>query len=266
MSLNVLYDALVVDNKGMWGMSDVSYLDGYIYHVVHFDNLRNIFQRRAILSKQKVFQERIHYHSIANDEVQSFRDRIYIWDFASQKYRSLHSYVPFYFATHPPMLHNKYTEGVQDRIAIFEVSRSILKDQGVLFTNGNASNQQLSKFKGEKVGITPATASAEECFRKYHPGGPYGANASRSDFYRNLTFLDRLDWGIINDQYSMEDKKERTRIKHAEVLVPDILPLGRVQGISVKTQDRMQAINALIEQCGLTGRIPSAVCKPGLYF
>src|SRR6266705_7213941 len=101
-------------------MSDVNYLDGYIYHMVHFDNLRNIFQRRAILSKQKVFQERILYHSIANDEVQSFRGRIFVWDFSIQKFRSLHSYVPFYFATRSPMLHNKYTEGVQDKIVIFE--------------------------------------------------------------------------------------------------------------------------------------------------
>src|SRR5260370_41816340 len=159
MSQNVLYDALVVDNKGMWGMSDVNYLDDYIYHMVHFDNLRNIFQRRALLSKQRVFQERIHYHSIANNEVQEFRNRIYIWDFSRQKYRSLHSYVPFYFATRPPMLHNKYAEGIQDKIAIFEVSRVILKDQGVLFSDGNVSNQQLSKYSGERVGITPITVS-----------------------------------------------------------------------------------------------------------
>ena len=26
----------------------MGYLDGYIYHMVHFDNLRNIFQRRAL--------------------------------------------------------------------------------------------------------------------------------------------------------------------------------------------------------------------------
>jgi len=154
-------------------MSSVNYLNGYIYHMVHFDNLQNIFRRRALLSKQKVIQERIHYHSIANDEVQGFRDRIYIWDFSKEKYRSLHSYVPFYFATRPPMLHNKYTEGVQDEIVIFGFSRSILTRQGVLFTNGNASNQQLSKFGKEKVGITPATLGTA-CIRKYHPGGPYG--------------------------------------------------------------------------------------------
>lgn len=128
----------------------MGYLDGYIYHMVHFDNLRNIFQRRALLSKEKVLQEKISYRSIAYEEVQTLRDRIYIWDFSRQKYRSLHSYVPFYFATRTPMLHNKYTEGIQDQITIFEVSRVLLKDQGVLFSDGNVSNQQLSKYRGKR--------------------------------------------------------------------------------------------------------------------
>jgi len=39
-----------------------------------------------------------------------------------------------------------------------------------------------------------------------------------------------------------------------------------LQGIVVRTRDMVQAVNALIVECGLTGRLPSAVCKPGLYF
>ncbi len=246
-------------------MSEVNYLNGYIYHMVHFDNLRSIFQRRAILSKQKVLQERIRYHSIANDEVQGFRDRIYIWDFSRQKFRSLHSYVPFYFATRPPMLHNKYTEGVQDSIVIFEVSRTILKDPGVLFTNGNASNQQLSKFRDEKVGVIPATMG-KECDRRYYPGGPYGTNASRTEFYSDVSFLDYLDWNCINKMRHIDPLEEYIRVRHAEVLVPDLLPLGRVAGIYVRTRDMVQAVNALIEECGLIGRIPTALRKLSLYF
>ncbi len=246
-------------------MSYVNHLDGFIYHMVHFDNLRNIFQRRAILSKQGVLQERIHYRSIANDEVQGFRDRIYIFDFSKKRYRSLHSYVPFYFATLPPMLHNKYTQGVQDKIVIFALGRSLLGEQGVLFTNGNASNQQLSKSRGEKVAIIPATIG-KECTRRYYPGGPYGTNANRTDFYRDVNFLDHLDWDCINNKYRMDPPEEHKRVRHAEVLVPDILPLGQVRGIFVRTQDMVQAVNALIEETGLTGRIPAALRKISLYF
>jgi hypothetical protein len=246
-------------------MLNVNYLDGYIYHMVHFDNLQNIFQRRALLSKQKVFQERIHYRSIANDEVQGFRDRIYIWDFSREKYRPLHSYVPFYFATRPPMLHNKYTEGAQDKIVIFGFGRSILTEHEVLFTNGNASNQQLSKFKGEKVGITPATVGTE-CIRKYYPGGPYGTNTNRTDIYSDLSFLDRLDWDCINNIRRIDPPEEHIRVRHAEVLVPDIFPLGRVGGIFVRTRDMAEAVNVLIEKSGLTGRIPDALHRVTLYF
>lgn len=244
-------------------------LDGYIYHMVHFDNLRSIFKRRALLSKEKVLQEKIHYHSIANDEVQGFRDRIYIWDFSKRKFRSLHSYIPFYFATRTPMLHNKYTEGVQDNIVIFEVSRSVLKEEGVLFTDGNASKQRLSdpeKHIREIVRIIPATISNTSCRRMYHPNGPYGTSLSRSDFYSDVAFLDHLDWDGINNKRHIEPLEEYIRVRHAEVLVPDLLPLGRVTGIVVKTREMVQAVNALLEEGGLAGRIPSALRKPWLFF
>ena len=89
---------------------------------------------------------------------------------------------------------------------------------------------------------------------------------NRSDFFSDVTFLERLDWDGINDIRYIESLEEYIRVRHAEVLVPDLLPLGRVEGIVVRTRDMVQAVNALIVECGLTGRLPSAVCKPGLYF
>ncbi len=164
-------------------MSEVDYLSGYIYHMVHLKNLQSIFQRKAILSKKLVMKEAIEYQSIAFEEVQSLRDRIFIWDSLKQRYRRLHSYVPFYFTTYTPMLYVQYGRGIQKEIIIIEVSRSILRNQGVLFTDGNASNQQLSKFAGEKIDIRPATTSDSQCHREYRPGGrPYGTNTNRSNF------------------------------------------------------------------------------------
>src|SRR2546428_2236740 len=116
--------------------------------MVHFDNLQHIFWRRALLSKEKVLQEEIVYHSIAYENVQSLRDRIFVWSYVEHKFRPLHSYVPFYFATRTPMLYVQHKRGIQKEIAIFEVSRSIVREQGVLFTDGNASNQQLSVHRG----------------------------------------------------------------------------------------------------------------------
>ncbi len=85
-------------------MPGVDYLVGSIYHMVHFNNLQNIFQRRALLSKERIIQERISSQSIAFEEVQNLRDRIFVWDYSKKAFRNLHSYVPFYFATHTPML------------------------------------------------------------------------------------------------------------------------------------------------------------------
>ncbi len=245
-------------------MSGENYLDGYIYHMVHFDNLRNVFQRRAILSKERVMQEMVKYQSIAYEEVQGLRDRIFIWDFSERAFRGLHSYVPFYFAMLTPMLYVQYRNNIQDEIVIFEVSRSILRKQGVLFTDGNASNQQLSKSSGEVVEIVPATLARDDCRRRYRPNGPHGANASRTDFYSHVTFLERLNWEVINNRWFMDE--ERKRIKHAEVLVPDIFPLGGVQNILVRTPNMVKRVNDLISKCGLGERIPWAMCRTNLYF
>ena len=112
----------------------MDYLVGSIYHMVHFDNLQSILQRRALLSKERVLEEAIEYQSIAYENVQSLRDRIFIWDVSQKAFRGLHSYVPFYFATLTPMLFVQYRNGIQDQIVVFEVGRSVLKEQGVLFT------------------------------------------------------------------------------------------------------------------------------------
>src|ERR1700692_2594971 len=102
-------------------MLNVDHLSGSIYHMVHFENLQYIFGRRAVLSKEKVIQEKIAYRSIAYKNVQGLRDRIYVWDFSERRFRTLHSYVPFYFAIRTPMLYVQYKEGLQNEIVIFEV-------------------------------------------------------------------------------------------------------------------------------------------------
>jgi hypothetical protein len=243
---------------------NIDHLNGSVYHMVHFENLHNIFQRRAFLAQEKVFQEDIRYRSIAFEEVQGLRDRIYVWDNVKQRYRKLHSYFPLYFAKRTPMLFVQYRQGIQEKIVIFEVSRSILKEPGVVFTDGNASNQQLARYGREKVGVIPAATLGTYCQRIYRPDGPHGTNPNRSNFYADIAFLDPLDWDVINDRWFNDDEKRR--IKHAEVLVPELLPLGSVTGIFVGTWDMVDAVNVVIEECGLTGRIPSAVRRPDLYF
>jgi hypothetical protein len=138
--------------------------------MISITNLSGIFAQQAILSKAYLEQQNITYTSIANDEVQQLRDRVFVWDARSQKFRPLHSYVPFYFATHTPMLYVQFANYRQESVILLEVSRSLLMTSGALFTDGNASTQQLSKTGREIVHIMPGTGQDINCRRRYKPG------------------------------------------------------------------------------------------------
>lgn len=223
-----------------------------MYHMSHFENLRDILKSGALLSQQELDSRKIKSYSIANSEVQNLRRRIHVWDFSEKRYRPLHSYVPFYFTTHTPMLRNQRNRGIQNQIIIFEVSRAYLDDPGVLFTDGNASNQQLSKSAGEEVRIIPATVSRGICQREYLPDGrPYGTNPNRSDFYRDVVFLDRVNWAVINRQLSI-DFEEYKRVVHAEVLVPDRFPLDEMLSICVNSNEMVKTVRTIFADLGLT--------------
>lgn len=254
-------------------MSNEGYLDGNMYHMSHFENLRSILQSGALLSQKKLEGNKIRWNSIANREVQDLRRRIYIWDLFEKQYRPLHSYVPFYFTTETPMLRNQRERGIQNNIVIFEVSRAYIGsiDQRVLFTDGNASNQQLSKSVGEVVYIVPATTSNGSCHRKYLPDGrPHGTNTKRSDFYADVAFLDRVSWDVIDGHLFVEDKEEYKRLKHAEVLAPDSFPLDEMLSICVSTEEMVDSVRALFADLGFTEdkydlhvvRKPSLFLKP----
>lgn len=243
----------------------MNYLDGYVYHMAHFDTLKSIFLRQAILSKEKVLQEQLSYQSIANDEVQNLRDRVFVYSYAIKKFKSLHYYVPFYFATHTPMLYRQYRDGIQGRIALLEMKRTLLELRGTVFTDGNATNQQLSSEGTEIVQIMPMIADNDSCRRRYLPNGPYGKNVNRSTVYGNTSLLDKLDWNNINERQWGNDP-EKKRIKHAEALVPEMLSITEILNIYVSNYALMWNVNDLIVECKLKGYVPFATCKPELFF
>jgi hypothetical protein len=245
-------------------MEQSKHLDGYIYHMVHIDNLPSIFRQGALLSKEMLGQKNISPHSIAYESVQDKRDRLFVWDFSERRYYQLHRYVPFYFAVHPPMLHVQKNKGIQDEIVILEIHRAILREPGVLFTSGNATNQQLSQLQGELVDIVPAIADTP-CRRYYRPGGqPYGTNPNRSDFYCGVELLDKLNWFGINGGY-IEDWGEHQRLMSAEVLIPDRFPLNEIREIAVNTMSMVSRVNTIIEEYGQSGNITPARCRHDLF-
>ncbi len=152
---------------------------------------------------------------------------------------------------------------VRNSIVFLEVSRSILKDRGVIFTDGNASNQQLSKYGSETAEIIPAATLHDVCRRYYHPDGPHGSNPNCSNFYANVAFLERLNWDAINSRSSRSDEKRR--MKQAEVLIPDSLPLDRIQRILVSTPSMVQTVNKLIVAYRLKRYFSSAICETEMF-
>ena len=244
-------------------MQNVNYLDGFIYHMVHVDNLRSIFQRKTLLSQEMLEREGIKPRSIAEPSVQNLRDRIFIVDFYEHTWRNLHSYVPFYFSTCPPMLYVQLGNGMQNKLVIFKVPRSILKNQGAVFTDGNATNQQLSQGRNERVFIVPAGGKRRNCTRQYKPSGPLGTSPLISDFYCDIKFLETLNWKGINSQHSLD--QESKRVRSAEVLIPDSLPITEIYAIAVGAIEMVDVVNTIIAECGVVGLVPQATYEPDLF-
>ena len=246
-------------------MAEPSYSGNCIYHMTHFENLISIFQSGALLSKQLSSSRHIIHRSIAMDEVQSLRDRIFFWDYATHSFKNLHSYVPFYFTVRSVMLYKKYREGIQGDIVIFEIDDSILDENGTVFTDGNASTQKLSKSVAEVVEIMPAIFD-KKCQRRYIRSDSrlHQIDESCSDFYASKVLLPKLDWTIINgSDFSEPEKKRKTC---AEILVPNVVPLEKIIGIAVNNQAMVWKINAFISKQSLERRVPLATLKSSLFF
>jgi len=227
-------------------MSKSDYLKGSVYHMTHLKNLLSILHEEALYSKRIVWTKAIAMTSIASEHVQDLRDRIFIRSDAPERYLSLHDYVPFYFATRTAMLRREHESGLQEAILLFEFDRrNLLREPGVLFTDGNASNQQLTRNGGESVIIEPATALTDQCIRKYLPSGPHGKNDNCSNFYSDSYFLDRLNWYAINNRRSGIGDSRRQ--KQAEILIPNSVSLRWIRRIVVSTERTAASVCSMVD-------------------
>lgn len=129
--------------------------------------------------------------------------------------KTIHDYVPLYFATHTPMQY-VITQGTksqspimeQEKLVFFEVDAlKIFQKPGVIFTDGNA-------------------ASEETCF------------------YNNIVDLNKLDWYIIHHIQNCYSREYR-RKKAAEILVPYRVPSGLFTRIVLNCKE---AVNNLCER------------------
>ena len=73
-----------------------------IYHITHWRNLPGIVAEEGLSCCATLKQNRVGYHDIANQDIQSKRARKRV---PCGPGGLLHSYVPFYFAPRSPMLY-----------------------------------------------------------------------------------------------------------------------------------------------------------------
>lgn len=134
--------------------------------------------------------------------------------------RTLHGYVNLYFNSRNPMLYVR--QGVQNDIAILCVNRHHIGRSGVWYSDGNAASGD-------------------------------------TNFYYSPRRLYELNWDCIwADRWV--DYGDGRRIRCAEVLVPDRVPLVEVQQVVVRTNEASRRARQFIP-----GNIPISV-NSGRFF
>ena len=183
------------------GARELDYLKShcveFIYHMTHVSNVPNIL-KYGLQGHGNSFQKT----DISNGEVNSRRAR------REPVYgKRIHDYVPFYFSPRNPML---YVQDHEDDIVILVFPASLMYENGMLFTDGNASS-------------------------------------SNTSFYNDLCDLDNLNWQCLNSNY-WPDFSDGKRKKMAEVLLTKKVDKSKILGILCKNQNTKEKVSQLANQ------------------
>lgn len=118
-----------------------------------------------------------------------------ISDSGVQRHREkFHDFVPLFFADNTPMFYNVFNENYEN-VCLLEIDKEVKVVEGVQFSNGNIASQN-------------------------------------TEIYDSLEEFTNEEWEIIfsrNPSYG----KEWKRIRSAEILVPDKVPVKYITSISV---------------------------------
>ena len=199
-----------------------NYLNKYdilhLHYLTHIDNVPSMLAN-GIMSFKKVKSLGLLHYDISDNYVQARREHRSIPNIN----RSIHSYVPLYFATQTPMhyviTHSDKTKKhhsiiSQDNIVFLDINaQSIFQTPGVFFTDGNAASHDTA-------------------------------------FYTNLADLDKLNWQNINHpcSYPQGYDPEWRRTKASEVLVPDNIPPKYISRIVVFSQETATKLCIIVKR------------------
>ncbi len=208
-------------------------MDTKIYHITHYNNLKSILQSGELSCCANIQTNQVSYTNIAHNNIQDRRARFVV---PIQPGGVVHDYVPFYFATRSPMLYaihqgavNGYNGGQKDVIYLVSSAERIEQaGYGYVFTDGHA----IMGF---------------------------------SNYYSNLSDLDKIDWNIMRSRYWNDNAEDndRKRRRQAEFLVYDKLKFHDVEKIVTYDTQMQNSVNDNLRKVG--HHIPVEVNKEWYY-
>ena len=176
-----------------------------LYYIAHQDNLPSIFAK-GILSHAGVEREGVEFTRVYDEGIVAWRKSK-----STPAGRSLWEYANLYFQPRNPMLYRLVMEGRLGDLAILSVDKSVLEQEGVFITTGNAArNETLILPRREWA------KHSEEILRAA-----------------------ALTW------WSDTDGSKRKIM--AEVLVPDTVPPEFIKAVYVPDNDARQRVASLLQ-------------------
>ncbi|MDE0502745.1 MAG: DUF4433 domain-containing protein, partial [Candidatus Poribacteria bacterium] len=119
-----------------------------LYYITHINNLHSILEK-GILSHERIEQLGLGYTSIYNEGVVSKRRNK-----STPGGESLWHYANLYFQPRNPMMYSIVSTRDKENLVVIGISKEVLYEHGVLFTDGNAANaptQFYSQSDGLKI-------------------------------------------------------------------------------------------------------------------
>ena len=200
-----------------------------LYHLTHINNLQSIIRQGGLLSHVRIRQDTLTYKDVANQDVQSRRERTKI-PVGAGGY--LHDYVPiFYFAPRSPMLYVLRMQQIpQNDIVYFMTNTDVIQKHcpDFVFTDAHAIRRL-------------------------------------TNFYTDLENLNEIDWDIMRALVwtDTDDDPNRKARRQAEFLVHNEVLLSACLGFAVYSIQTKQKVEKMLQNAGVS--LPVAVRRQFYY-
>lgn len=195
-----------------------------VYHITHIDNLPRIIRANGLWCDAERIRQGFNSVGIAHQQLKDRRARTPVLVGAQG---TLGDYVPYYFANRSPMLYSihkgfvqSYDGGQEDIVYLVSSVEQVAQgDQGWCFTNG-------------------------------HPV------EAMTDFYADLTNLDKVDWHLIGhwSWRNTDADPDRKRRKQAEFLVHKSVPWSWFHTIGVMNRKVVYRVQQILGDAGVEHR------------